>query len=237
MVEIWVVRVAFSVPLLNVNFEAALKPFLSLAALACLTALPVQASVVTYDDRAAFLAALGATDQIITETFDTPMAQQFNFTFDSGIKVTANHINDRFNVNAAQQYAAAVNSTDGQIWTLPTDVYAIGFDAYNLGLSATNNEAVQITISDGDGTLTIELSSIAGGANGFIGFIGAAPFDPLIFNGIPGARHDVFQFDDVAMAIAGPAPDVGIPGVPLPAAGGLLAGAMGLLMARRRRRG
>ncbi|MDJ0928638.1 MAG: PEP-CTERM sorting domain-containing protein [Gammaproteobacteria bacterium] len=190
---------------------------------------PANAVVTTFDDRAAFDAAVAGLI-IVDDDFDTDIAQAQSIVFVSGVEsinaapplsfFTDNSVTGGLYRNALERTNEPVNTSI--TWTFPVPVTGFGFDVFR-----ADNTGLRVTIDDGSGSQTFLIYDVIMGtgnaANGFAGFVGMAPFSTVQFTSAP-ADFDSFEMDNLTFASP----------IPVPAAFWLFGSAV-LLLARLRR--
>lgn len=155
---------------------------------------------------------------ITTDPFSNTIASAQSITLDSGIISTnsgpamlPNNFNNN-SVTATGVYSNAVQAGAGTAsnmitWMLPPPKPVIGFAGDFLSVNAG-----RLSLSgdfDGTGTTTIQVYEALGGANGFLGVIGMAPFTRVTF-GNPSETVDGFAIDQAYFApVPGPLPVLG----------------------------
>jgi hypothetical protein len=149
-----------------------------------------------YTDRTAWEAAIAASMSspwytITTDTFSNPIASAQSITLDSGIVSTNSGpitLPNSFNNNSVDivnpgVYDNAVQAGNGTAsntitWQFPSPyVWAFGADFISAGedrLTLTGN-------FDGTGDQTLNVFNAIGGGTGFLGIVGTAEFDSVVF--------------------------------------------------------
>ncbi|WP_375174517.1 VPLPA-CTERM sorting domain-containing protein [Pseudooceanicola sp.] len=207
---------------------------------------PALAVVVGFSDKASFDAAVASATGMSLEEFDVAYeAPNDNQQFASGLIVTADFLSDSFRVQSYSgnnRLEARVDGPKGHNWSFATGVNAFGFEIYNAGPDGRDveGEELRITVDDGSGPQSFILSELAGGLNGYVGFIGAAPFQSVRFDAediatIGGKEiRDRYQVDNVVMYDGVVLPKTGAE-VPIGATAPLLIGGLGVFGLLRRR--
>jgi hypothetical protein len=183
-----------------------------------------------YTTRAAWEAAIpGST--IITDTFSNDISSAQSITLDSGI-VSTNSIpptlpnsfqnNSVFGgvFNDATQ-AGTGTASNTITWAFPGPVFAFGADFFS-----TNVDRLTLTGNfDGTGDQTFVVNNTMGGPDGFLGLVGLAQFNSVVF-GNNSTTVDAFSIDNASFATQGQVPEPGTVFL-------ILAGWLGLLSTKR----
>ena len=163
-----------------------------------------QAGIITYDNRADWQAALSSS--IVVDSFSNAIAEANTITFDSGVvsalvggnpccgdnSVSGGHLN--MAVDGDGSVGALFND-----WLFPHSIYAFGFDVVGVGAIT----GVQVTIDDGSGASSYSLNAVAGGTNGFVGFVSdSGTFDEIRFSSVSNSNLDIYDVDNLAFTPA-----------------------------------
>jgi hypothetical protein len=166
------------------------------------------AGLLTFTDRAAWEAALGAAT-LTEDPFDNDIASALSITLDSGVVSTlSDNVGLSFNDNRVQfgEYIGAVdgdndNSSESTTWEFPFPIFALGAD-----FSEAQPSRLQISADfDGTGLQTFLVNNTIGGIDGFLGFISTGTFSQVIFSDAS-STPDAFLVDNLAFAAAVPEP-------------------------------
>jgi hypothetical protein len=172
---------------------------------------PAQAYSV-FTDRTAWQNAVDAISGSVTttDTFSNPIAKAQSIILDSGITSTnsvppsppeLNHnsvvdfgTGNYFYINAT--VTNNVNASATITWNFPTPVFAFGADFLNANMNALNVSGN----FDGTGNQTILVDNTIGGVDGFLGIVGLANFNPIIFGNSANNEIDTFFIDNASFA-------------------------------------
>jgi len=148
-----------------------------------------------FTNRTAWETAI-AGNPIITDTFSTviPSAQTINLvsgivsTNSADITLPNAFNNNSTSVDTVGQYANATQAlgaeppphtaSDNITWTFPQPTFAFGADFFSAGDGRLTLEGN----FDGTGTQILTVFNSIGGSNGFLGVVGNANFDSIIFS-------------------------------------------------------
>jgi len=159
-----------------------------------------------YTDRAAWEAAVGG---FITDHFDNPAANAASITFDTGIVSTHEDYNHFGSANAFEdanaifagtgRYQGRAMSNDKEItWVFPSPIAAFGADwisPASLGMLTVRGNF------DGSGTMTVDFAqALQPNTSGFLGIVGASPFDAIVFGTESTAQNEAFAADDLSFS-------------------------------------
>ena len=185
-----------------------------------------------YTTRAAWEAALSGST-IITDTFSNTILSAQSITLDSGIVSTNsippilpnafnnNSVSGGVYNNATQAADPSSTASEAITWAFPsTHVFAFGADFFS-----TNVDGLTLIGNfDGAGNQTILVNNTIGGPDGFLGVIGMAKFDSIVFSNAT-TNVDAFSIDNASFAVPEPGTVVLV-----------LVGGLGLLSSRRVKR-
>lgn len=203
---------------------------IALAIVTLTAAVPATAALVTYTDRASFLAAAGP---VTTETFNSaaeetsfqtaplvygPLSVQgYGDQLDRNFVDIPPHQFPEFSVDGSTNLNAFVMVGGGLVFTFASPITAWGAD-----FAAFQNDLIRSTITAGGVTVT-PLAQF-GNTGRFYGFISDVAFTTVTFAGV---QNDGFAIDNVSFAGGT---------VPEPASWAMLIAGFGLVGATARRR-
>jgi len=163
-----------------------------------------------YTDRAAWEAAIPG-NTITTDTFSSPIGSVQSITLDSGIVSTNSSppiLPNAFDNNSvsggvyndATQAGTGNTASNTITWVFPSaHVFAFGADFISAGL----DRLTLIGNFDGTGDQTIVVYNTIGGPDGFLGVVGTAKFDSVVF-GNNLTIVDSFSIDNASFAVPEP---------------------------------
>jgi hypothetical protein len=165
---------------------------------------PAQAYSV-FTNRTAWQNAVDAISGSVTttDTFSNPIASAQSIILDSGITSTNSFppsVSFPNNTVFADSYLNATNSSAFNAsatitWNFPTPVFAFGADFLNTNINRLNISGN----FDGTGNETILVNNTIGGPDGFLGIVGLANFNPIIFGNSTNTA-DGFGIDNASFA-------------------------------------
>ncbi|MCB1094678.1 MAG: PEP-CTERM sorting domain-containing protein [Verrucomicrobiae bacterium] len=193
---------------------------------------PVKATTTFVDinfDRSSWEAGLTG---IVTDTFDSEIAQSTTLNLGSGIQSVAsgaigspNHLvtAGRFNTTLRPSGSGSDGFTT-IVWTLPYAVTAFGADFFSIAGSRQVGPEGTFDAGSEHFDLRTLFGNLGGVDQGFFGIKSTVPFDTISFTAPGTGTNDNFTIDNVAFA------------VPEPSTGLLLLGGLFFSVARSRRR-
>jgi hypothetical protein len=169
-----------------------------------------------FTNRAAWEAAITGSN-ITTDTFSNLIPSAQSITFDSGI-VSTNSLDvilpNAFNNNSvsiiepdvynnATQAGPGNTASSTITWNFPSSVFAFGADFF----SATSGRLTLSGDFDGTGSQTLTVFESIGGSDGFLGVVGQASFNSIVF-GNNTTTVDSFSIDNASFASGNPTTDI-----------------------------
>lgn len=158
-----------------------------------------EASIITFNDRALFEAAIAGAPTTRTEGFDTNTDAMF-FVHETGLETESQNINHLVE-NSELRLVLNDDQSLTTKFAFPLPVFAFGFD-YRGANNPLRGEAAQVTINDGLGMQTFSIFDLDG-VNGFAGFVGVGELTSVVFSGTgDGSRFtgDFIYLDDLTFA-------------------------------------